>query len=199
MVKSLHLLTAALLFGSLGIAQVKVVLRDKLVALSLISPCQDGATHAAIVTGHRLRPNGFDLSKFVGVPVEVTGTTGAITCKFVTVTGISVIKFDQRSVPSKTATTVKVEFYGTANAVYVLYAGALAANEFFLPSILGPIHLTPAAVVYLGTHSPSSSTKPYLTLTATLTPALIGVNFYDQAVAVTGTGGDMTNVDAFKF
>lgn len=193
------LLLAPIVLASAGIAQT-VVVRDKLVALPPISICQDGATHQTIVTKQRLRPNGFDLSKFVGMPVEVTGTASAITCKFVTVKSIVVITEDQSSAASSVGGTAKVDFYGTANSVYAVYLGGLATSSLFLPGILGPIHIDPNAFVFLGVYAPSGTAKPYLTLSAPANTVPTGVPFYTQAVSVKGPGKDeMTNVDAFQF
>lgn len=192
------LLTATALSAPTASAQ-SITVRDKLVALPPVSICQDGATHQTIVTKHRLRPGKFDLTKFVGKPVEVTGTPGAVTCKFIIVSAIKVITADQTSVPSKSTTTVKVEFYGTASSVYALYLGGLATTPFNLPGINGPIHLNPSLFFFLGVYNPTGSTKPYATFTAPATPAVLGVNFYDQAVSVTAANAEMTNVDVFKF
>ena len=193
---SLVLLTVSLLSTSL-FAQVTV--RDKLVALPPVSICQDGATHKTIVTNHRLRPGAFNLGNFFGMPIEVTGTPGSVTCKFLNVTAIRAITVDQRSVASKTATTAKVEFYGTDKNVYFLYAGALSPNSLVLPGIDGPIHLNPNAVVFLGTFTPISTSVPYATFFAPLTSVTLGVNIFDQAVAAQTGTAQMTNVDVFKF
>jgi hypothetical protein len=193
------LLSAVLLTANLAVAQAPVTVRDTIYALPPFSTCMDGATHATTATGHRLRPGAFNLKNFLGKPVEITGTRGGLArCPNVTVTAIRTLAAGQSSTPSSTSTQVKVEFYGTANNVYALYAGALAKSALRLPGINGPIHIHPGLFVFLGVFTPSGSSKPYLTLTAPNTPAVRGVNFYDQAISVGATGNEMTNVDVFK-
>lgn len=191
------LLTASV--STTALSAQAITVRDKLVALPPVSICQDGATHQTIATKHRLRPGVFDLSKFVGMPVEVTGTPGAITCKYVDVTAIKVTSENQSSVASKTATTAKVEFFGTPASVYMLFLGGLASSPLFLPGINGPIHLDPNAFVFLGVYTPASASVPYATFTAPLSSVSLGINIYDQAVAIKTGYGEMTNVDTFKF
>ena len=68
----------------------------------------------------------------------------------------------------------------------------------FLPGFTGPIHLHPNAFLLLGLYTPIATTTPYATFTAPLTAVTLGVEGYDQAVALTSGGPEMSNVDAFK-
>ena len=71
---------------------------------------------------------------------------------------------------------------------------------FRLQGINGPIHLNPPSLFFLGIYAPMGSSMPYATLTAPATPAVLGVNFYNQAVSIQRTGNhEMSNVDVFKF
>lgn len=198
------LVFAATLLSALAARAQTITVRDTIVALPPISFCQDGATHRTTCTNLRLRPGALaSLAQFVGQPLEITGTPGAITCPFVTVQTVSVIGNSQFAVPSTTATSMTVEFFGTGPVgdVFLLFvAPNLQATPSTFPPFFGPVHLDPATTIFLGVFAPLGTTTPYHSLTFPFNPALVGFDLFDQALAVHGNGtAETTPVDCFAF
>ncbi|MCA8955643.1 MAG: hypothetical protein KDC87_06200 [Planctomycetes bacterium] len=182
-----------------GTASAQVVIRDKITKLPP-STCQDGATHQAVITGHRLRPGSFDLTKFEGQPVEIQGTPGQVTCPFVTVTAIQALLVDQTTVATKTATTMTAAFSckGSFFDLISVYVSTRNNSAFFIPGIAGPCHLEPNIAILVGFRAWFGD--PYLTVSIPLDPALVGVDFFDQAVlSRKPSPPEWTNVDTFRF
>ena len=192
------------LFLAAAAAAQQVTIRDTIEALPPISFCQDGATHRTICTNQRLRPGAVgNLVPFEGVPVEITGTPGAITCAFVTVSSIAVQANAQFAVTTTTTTTMSLDFFGDGPAgdVYLLFIGLrLQAAPTMFPPFTGPVHLDPAGSWFVGLSVPQGATTPYHSLTFPFTPGLIGVDFFDQALTLHSSGaGETTVVDCFAF
>ena len=189
-----------LLTASASIAQITV--RDTIVALPPISICNDGATHRTVCTNRRLKPGvAGSLSAFEGLPLEITGTPGAVTCQFVSVQSVSIVNNTHFSSTSATATTMTVDFFGSGapGDVFLLLIGpSLLPNPPVIPTI-GPVHLDLASAVFVGAFLPSIAT-PFHSLALPYNAALIGVEFYDQSLALHSNGvTETTVVDCFQF
>ena len=189
-----------LLTASVSIAQITV--RDTIVALPPISICNDGATHRTVCTNLRLRPSAAgSLTAFEGLPLEITGTPGAVTCQFVNVQSVSIVNNTHFSATSATATTMTVDFFGAgvAGDVFLLLIGpSLLPSPPVIPAI-GPVHLDLGSAVFVGAFLPSIST-PFHSLVLPYNAALIGIDFYDQSLALHSNGvTETTVVDCFQF
>src|SRR5690606_11836802 len=105
-----------------------------------------------------------------------------------------------KTVPLKAM--LRVDFYGTSatSAPYLLYVGmSILKAPITLPGIQGPIHLDPSMMVLVGTFPTLGAATPYTTLSTPRDPALVGIDFFNQAVALSGGSVRMTNVDTFRF
>jgi hypothetical protein len=198
---SLLLLLAAL--GSPGQAQ-QITLRDTITPLPAVSFCMDGATHRTVCTGHRLRPGSLGpLAQYEGFPLEITGTPGAITCQFVTVSAIAIVPNDQLAVTTVTPVTMTVDFFGAGPAgdVYLLFLGAgIAPLPLWFPQFAGPVHLDVNAAWFAGIYVPLGLGTPYCSLAFPHAPALLGVPLYDQALVLHASGlRETTVVNRFQF
>ncbi len=193
---------AALLLATAGTCQVTV--RDTIVPLPGISFCQDGATHRTKCTNLRLRPGALaSLVPFESLPLEITGTPGAVTCQFVTVQSVTVLANTQVSLAATTPPTMQVDFLGDGPAgdLYLLFlAAGLSSAPTTNPLFAGPVHLDLGVSWYVGLYVPLGATTPYFTIAFPATPAAQGFDFFAQAVAVhTAALPETTVVDCFRF
>ena len=201
----MHLISTALALALLStstIAQNRIVVRDTIYPLPPISFCQDGATHATTCTDLRLRPGTVgNLQPFEGVAVELTGDQGAITCSFVTLTSLTVLPASQQTTPSNSGGTMTVQFAGAAQPgdVYLLFLGLNLTAPFLQPGVSGTVHLDPASTVFVGVFSPMGLSTPFHTIALPSNPALQGIDFYDQSLALSNGAVETTNVDCFRF
>lgn len=185
-------------------ASAQITVRDTIVALPPISFCMDGATHVTVCTNHRLRPAGFgNLGGYVGLPLEIVGTPGAITCSYLDVQSVAVLGNEQYATTARAATTMSVSFFGAGaiGDVYLLFlAPGLAAAPVLYPFFQGPVHVDPASTVFLGIFVPPGTSAPYQTLTFPLNPAAFGIPLFDQALVIHASGALETSVvDTFQF
>lgn len=200
--RALALPLAALLPTAITPAQITV--RDTITPLPPISICQDGATHRTVCTNLRLRPGGLgSLTQFEGWPLEITGTPGAVTCQFVTVSSVTILTNEQFSMTTTTATTMSVDFFGSGpnGDVFLLFvAPVLQPTPTTFPPFLGPVHLDPTFTLFIGLFAPLGPNNPYHTISFPYDPAAIGIDFYDQCLAVHATATpETTVVDCFRF
>lgn len=203
MIHRIPFLFAAALAGAPVSAQ-QITVRDTIVALPPISFCQDGATHRTSCTNLRLRPGLLgSLTQFEGWPLEITGTPGAVTCPFVTVSSVTIVTNQQFAATSTTATTMSIDFFGSGPTgdVFLLFMGlSLQPAPSTFPPFVGPVHLDPANAWFVGVFAPQGPNLPYHTITFPFTPGLVGVDFFGQALAVHQTGvPETTVVDCFGF
>lgn len=186
------------------VAPAQITVRDTIVALPPFSICQDGATHVTVCTNHRLRPAQVgNLVPFEGLPLEIAGMPGAITCLFVDVQAVTVLSNEQFATTAHAATTMSASFYGTGPVgdVYLLFlAPSLAPVPVTYPFLQGPVHVDPATAVFAGVFAPLGAAAPYRTLTLPLNPAAFGIPLFDQALVVHASGLLETSVvDTFQF
>jgi hypothetical protein len=202
----LSILAAASVAASLTTAATaqQITVRDTIEALPPISFCMDGATHVTVCTRHRLRPGAVGpLAQYEGLPLELTGTPGAITCQFVTLSALTVVANEQVSVTTTTPTTMTVDFFGAGPAgdLYLLFMGVgLSPTPLTFPQFTGPVHLNTNVSWFVGIYPALGPTTPYLSIAFANNPALVGVPFYDQALVMHATGQIETSVvDRFGF